>query len=77
MVNRIGIVYPCDSHETHEEGPRTYWLKSYDFNNKDKVNSLNILSNNDYQTSSQKFRQNGYYKVLFITKLYSIETNQK
>ena len=72
MVNRIGTVYPCDSnkefssrfcvdsqvwHETPEEGRRTYWPKRCDCNNKDEVNSPNILSNNNYLTSLQKFRQ--------------------
>ena len=69
MVNRIGTVYTCGSnkefslrfsgdsrvqHETPEEVQRTYWLKCC-YNNKDEVNSLNILSNNNYQASSQKF----------------------
>ena len=77
MVNRIGTVYPCDSnegfslrfcvdsrvkHETPEEGRKMYWLKYHDYNNKDEVNSLNILSHNNYQASSQKFRQT----ILFI-----------
>ena len=46
-----------DWHETPEEGQRTYQLKCCDYNNKDEVNSLNILSNNNYQASSQKFKQ--------------------
>ena len=71
MVNRIRTVYPCGSnkefssrfcvgsrirHETPEEGRRTYRPKR-DYTNKDEVNSLNILSNNNYQALSQKFRQ--------------------
>ena len=61
MVNRIGTVYPCGSnkefssrfcedsqarHETLEEDRRTYRLKRCQYNNKDEVSSLNILSNN-------------------------------
>ena len=34
-------------HETPEEGRRTYQPKHYDYNNKDDVNSPNILSNNN------------------------------
>ena len=44
-------------HETSKEGRRTYWLKCFEYNNKDVVNSPNILRNNYYQASSQKFRQ--------------------
>ena len=61
MVNRIGTIYPSDSnkgfsseywvdyrvrHETHEEGRRTYQPKRCVYNNKDEVNSTNILSDN-------------------------------
>ena len=61
MVHRTGTVYPCGSnvgfglrfcagslvwHETLEEGQGTCRLKQCDYNNKDEVNSLNILSNN-------------------------------
>ena len=68
MVNRIGTVYPWGSnkgfssrfcvdsqvwHETPEEGWRTYQLQYYDYNNKDEVNSPNILSDNNYQATSQ------------------------
>ena len=42
-------------HQTHEEG-RTYRPKRCDYNNKDEVNCPNILSNNNYQSSSKKFR---------------------
>ena len=71
MVNRTEIVYPCGSdkefnlrfcvdfrvqYETLEEGQRAYWLKHIDYNNKHEVSSLNILSNNNYQALSQKFR---------------------
>ena len=70
MINRIGTVYPCGSnkgfsskfcvdsqvwHERPEEGRRTSQSKHCDYNNKDEVNSLNILSKNNYQASSQKF----------------------
>ena len=62
MVNRIGTVYPCGSNkgvqfESVQVDGRRYWPKLCDYNNKDEVNSLNILSNNDYQVPSQKFRQ--------------------
>ena len=36
-------------HETPEEGRRTYEPKRYGYNNKDEVNSPNILSNNKYK----------------------------
>ena len=39
------------------ERRRTYRLKRCDYTNKDEVNIPNILSNNNYQSSSQKFRQ--------------------
>ena len=52
-------------HETPEEGWRTYLLKC-ECNNKDEVNSLNVISNNNYQASSQKFRQiKNWYWILF------------
>ena len=59
MVNKIRTIYPHGSnkefslrfcvgsrvqHETPEEGQQTYWLKHYEYNNKDENNSLNILS---------------------------------
>ena len=59
MVNIIGTVYHCglnkgfnlrfceDSqvqHEMPEEDPRIYQLK-HGYNNKDDINSINILSN--------------------------------
>ena len=44
-------------HGTLEEDRRTYRPKRCEYNNKDEVNRVNILSNNHYQTSSQKFRQ--------------------
>ena len=37
------------------EGRRTYQPRRCDYNNKDEVNSLNILSNYNYQASFQKF----------------------
>ena len=52
-------------HETREEGRRTYRPKRCDYDNKEEVNSTNIFSNNNYQASSQKFRQ--------ITASYSTE----
>ena len=70
MINRIGTVYPWGSnkgfslrfcvdswvqHKTPEEGRRTYQPKRCEYNNKDDINSPNILSNNNYQASSQKF----------------------
>ena len=59
MVNRIETVYPHGLnkefdvvpqvwYETLEEGRRTYQPKHCEYNNKDKVNSLNILRNNDF-----------------------------
>ena len=33
------------------------WLKHCAYHSKDEVNSLNFLSNNNYQASSKKFRQ--------------------
>ena len=59
MVNRIGTIYPCGLnkgfssrywvgfrvwHEMPEEGQRMYQPKHCEYNNKDEVNSLNILS---------------------------------
>ena len=59
MVNRIGTVYPCGSnkrvqfkvlwgmkvyHETPEEGRRTHQPKHCEYNNKDELNSPNILT---------------------------------
>ena len=64
MINRSGTVYPFGSnkgfssifwvdswirHETPEEGRRIYQPKRSDYNNKDEVNSPNILSNNKFQ----------------------------
>ena len=43
--------------ETPEEDRRTYRPKRFEYNNKDEVNSPNILSNNNYQASSQKCGQ--------------------
>ncbi len=70
MVNRIESVYLRGSNKmvqfeilcgcpslTPEEGRRAYRPKHCDDSNKDEVNSLNILSNDNYQASSQKFRQ--------------------
>ena len=52
-----------------EEGQRTYQPKR-DYNNKDEINSPNILSNNNYQASPQKFRQ------ISILNIF-LETNKK
>ena len=66
MVNRIGTVYHCvvnesfslrfcvvsQVHETPEEGQRTYLLKCCEYNNKEDVNSSNILSDNNYKALS-------------------------
>ena len=41
--------------KTPKESQRTYRPKCSDYNNKDEVNSPNILSNNNHQASSQKF----------------------
>ena len=72
MINRIGTVYPWGSnkgfssrfcvdsrvwHETPEEGWKTHQPKHCDYNNKDELNRSNILSNKNYQASSQRFRQ--------------------
>ena len=72
MVNRIETVYPSGPnkgfssrfcvrsqvrHETSEESRRTYRSKRCEYNNKNKVNSPDIQSNNKYQASSKKFRQ--------------------
>ena len=63
MFNRSGTVYPCCSnkrvqfeilchfqiqHETPEKGRRTYRPKHYDYNNKNEVNSPNVLSNDNF-----------------------------
>ena len=44
-------------HQTPKVGRKTYRPKHCDYTNKDEVNRPNILSNNDYEASSQKFRQ--------------------
>ena len=71
-VIRIGTVYPrglykglnlrfcVDSwvqQETHEESRRIYWLKRCKDANEDQDNCPNILTDKNYETSSQKFRQ--------------------
>ena len=35
-------------HDTYEEGLRTYWLKNCEYNNKDEVNSVNILEKQQF-----------------------------
>ena len=50
MSSRVG-------HKTPEEGQSIYRPKRCEHNNKDDVNSPNILSNNNHQASSQKLRQ--------------------
>ena len=84
MVNKIGTVYLCSSnkgfslrfcvdswvrHETPEEGWMTYHPKHCDYDNKEEINSLNILSNNNYQTSSQEFWWIKVQKALYIWNL--------
>ena len=44
-------------HETPEEGRMTYRPKCCDYNNKDKVNSPNILSNNKNYITSHFYQQ--------------------
>ena len=44
-------------YEIPEEGWWTHRPKLYEYNNKDKDNSPNILNNNNYRASFQKFRQ--------------------
>ena len=54
------LVEPATSwvqHETPEEGWMTYQPKHCEHNNQDEINSPNILSNNNYQATSQKFKQ--------------------
>ena len=48
------VIFRC---ETTEEGQRTYRLKHCKYNYKDEDNSLKTLKDKNYQTSSQKFRQ--------------------
>ena len=43
-------------HDIPKEGWRTHWQKPYEYNNEDEDNSPNILSDKNYQASSQKFR---------------------
>ena len=50
-------IYSRVRQESPEDGRRIYRQKCYNHNNKDKVNYPNNLSNNNYQGSSQKFRQ--------------------
>ena len=72
MVNGIRTIYPsvlnkwfslryCVGfwvwHETPEKDRGTYQPKHCEYNNEDKDNSPNILSDKNYKTSSQKFRQ--------------------
>ena len=62
MVNRFGLSTPCGSykgfswrfcvdfrvrHESPEEGQRSYPPKRCDYNNKDEINSLTILNNDN------------------------------
>ena len=86
MFNRIGIVYPYGlnkgfslrffvgfqvQHETPEKGRRIYRPKCCEYNNKDKANSPNILRNDHYQVSSQRFKQ----ILLFLVEYYQIKTD--
>ena len=79
MVNRIETVYSCGSnkgfsssfcvqHETPEEGQRTYWPKHCDYNNKDEVNSQNILSNNNISLM-ENFLKKFYINTIITTYL--------
>ena len=76
FFNRIETVYPCGpnkeftlrfcvnsriQHETSEEDRKTYRPKPCDYNNKGKVNSPNILSN-DFYTEFNWFR----YRVFLL-----------
>ena len=68
MVHGIRTIYPREGlslrmcvgswvqHETPEEGHRKYQLKHCEYNNENE-DSANILSDKNYQASSQKFRQ--------------------
>ena len=44
-------------YESPEKGRKTYRPKHWEYNNKDKVNRQNILSDINYQTSSQEVKQ--------------------
>ena len=55
MVQIRGSVW--DSAWTPEKGQRTYRPKHCDYNNEDEINSPNVLIDNNYLVSSQKFRQ--------------------
>ena len=57
VVEMKGSVRDSVWRETPEEGRRIYRPKRCDYNNKDEVDNSNILSNNNYQASSQKFKQ--------------------
>ena len=63
MVNRITTVYPCGLNkgfnlrfcvdfQVQHETLRIYQQKCCEYNNKNEVNSLNILSNNKYTKRS-------------------------
>ena len=90
-VNRIETVYPCGlnkgfssrfcvgsqvRHETPEENCGTYQLKHCEYNNKDGVNSSNVLSLNMIHKNS--WSDDSISKKLTVTKclwlVYSIQT---
>ena len=75
--NVLSTVFCCVLHETPEEGQRTYRPKLYEDNNEDENNSLNILSDKNYQASSLKFIQ--IVLILFVYKqlLPLVTTNHK
>ncbi len=51
--------------------------KRCDHNHKNEVNSPNILSNNDYQTSSQKFRQINILMMIFCSGNFFYRLNSE
>ena len=42
--------------QTPEEGWKTFWVKHWEYNNKDEDNSSKTLNNNTHQVSSKQFR---------------------
>ena len=56
-------------HETPEEGQRTYQPKCCEYKNEDEGNCPNILSDKNYQASTQKFKQKGHreYSLSVLT----------
>ena len=65
LVQIKGLVEDCVNwvyHETPGEGQRIYRPKHCKYNIKVEVNSPNILNNNDYQASSEKF-----WQIIWVT----------